>query len=295
MKSLKVAVVFFIIGAVCGTLGGGYMGYKIGSADNSIDRAPVATVVPVQEINRNKPKRAPQTQPAATAATEENAVAPVEAVTEAPAVTAQETVAAENQATEAVVETADETPAAATAEETDASASTETFTIHADEDSDNSVIEWVGYKSLMNQRLSMKGGFMHFDGEITVVDNAPDESYVELTIDLEQIFSENVILTKVLKGEFFFDVAHYPTAHFISSKVEPMDDGKFMVTGNLTMHDTTVGVQFPAVIERRGDKAYAAGEFAIDRTHWNIGYEKFEDFLILNEVFVSFEILADPA
>lgn len=280
MKVFKFSVVFFVLGAVAGICGGGYLGYKIGSVDNSIDHATTATVVPVQEITKTKPKTTPKPTEVAPAITEE---APAE---EAPAETPVEEAPAEAPADEAPVE---ETP---TEEVVATSGSEENFVIG---DNDDSFIEWVGYKSLLGKRLSMKGGFMEFGGTITVVDDSPDESAVELTIDLTELYSENVILTRVLKAEFFFAVDEYPTAEFVSSKVEPLDDGKFMVTGNLTMRGTTVGIQFPAVIERRGDKAYAAAEFTIDRKHWNVGYEEYDGYLIHNEVVVSFEILADPA
>ncbi|NLN91897.1 MAG: YceI family protein, partial [Candidatus Hydrogenedens sp.] len=234
--------------------------------DTTIDHASTAVVVPVQEIPKANPK--PQPKSEAVAAPAEEAVEEVTEVAEA---------------VEEVVEEGVEEAA---------SGAVETFVI---EDNDDSFIEWVGYKSLLGTRLSMKGGFMEFEGTITVVDDAPDESSVELTIDLTELYSENVILTRVLKAEFFFAVDKYPTAHFISSKVEPVEGNEYTVTGNLTMRDKTVGIQFPAVIERRGDQAFASAEFTIDRSHWGVGFDEWEEFVILNEVVLSFEVLANPA
>ena len=272
MRYVKITAIFVlgaIFGGVCGGLGGAWLGYKLGSADTTIDHASTAVVVPVQEIPKAKPKVEPKPEDVAEVVEE---------------------------AAEAAEEVTDELPVEATlaeeVEEAPAAGTVETFTFDGTEDS---FVEWVGYKSLLGTRLSMKGGFMEFEGTITVVDDAPDESSVELTIDLTELYSENVILTRVLKAEFFFAEDKYPTAHFISSKVEPVEGNEYTVTGNLTMRDKTVGIQFPAVIERRGDQAFASAEFTIDRSHWGVGFDEWEEFVILNEVVLSFEVLANPA
>ncbi len=157
----------------------------------------------------------------------------------------------------------------------------------------DSFIEWVGYKTLLGQRISMEGGFANFEGTLVVVDENPDESYVEVIVDMNAIFSENTILTTVLKSDIFFDVDNHKTARFASTKIEETDDG-YLVTGNFTVRGITRGIQFPAVIERRGNNVFAAAEFTIDRKQWNVGYDQYEDSVILTEVVVAFEILAEP-
>ena len=42
-----------------------------------------------------------------------------------------------------------------------------------------------------------------------------------------------------LKGPDFFDVAKFPTMTFKSKKIEAIGEGKFKVTGDLTMHGVT--------------------------------------------------------
>jgi len=159
---------------------------------------------------------------------------------------------------------------------------------------DASEIMWVGYKTVLGQKMSMKGGFANFSGKIVVKDNSPDESYVDVAIDIKSLFSESNILTGVLKTEIFFDAANYPEAKFESSKIEPTADG-YLVTGNLTMRGATKGIQFPAKIERQGDNVYVEAEFKINRKDWNIGYDAYEDAIVLEDVVLSFKILAEPA
>ena len=178
---------------------------------------------------------------------------------------------------------ADATPAAA--------GGTEAFVISPN---DTSELMWVGYKSVLGQRLSMEGGFANFNGEVVVKDNSPAESYVDVTVDINSIFSESSILTTVLKKEMFFDAANHPEAKFQSTKIEPADDGGYLITGNFTMRGVTKGVQFPAKIVRQGENVYVEAEFKINRKDWNVGYDAYEDAVVLEEVVVSFKMLAEP-
>ena len=106
-------------------------------------------------------------------------------------------------------------------------------------------------------------------------------------------FSESTILTTVLKTDIFFNVAQHPEARFASTKIEPAENG-YLVTGNFTMKGVTQGVQFPAVIERRPEGVFVKAEFTIDRKLWDVGYDQYEDSVVLKEVVISFEILAEP-
>lgn len=255
MKSLRNLLIALILGGIIGAAGGGYFGYKLGSADDSIDRATGAGIVEVQQVNR----------PSETSATEA-------------------TTAPDTAATETSTDAASETTTAK------APGGTEAFVISPN---DTSEIMWVGYKKVLGQRLSMEGGFANFSGEVVVKDNAPDESYVDVSVDINSIFSESGILTGVLKKEMFFDVANHPEAKFQSTKIEPTDDG-YLVTGNFTMRGVTKGVQFPAKIVRQDENVYVESEFKINRKDWDVGYDSYEDAVVLEEVVVSFKMLAEP-
>jgi len=246
MRNILIA---FVLGGILGVMAGGYMGYKMGTVDNSIDTAAGAGVIEKQEVVRPPKPAATAAAPADASAAPGNAAAPAAAA-----------------------------------------GNTEEFVISPN---DASELMWVGYKNVLGQRLSMSGGFANFEGKVVVVDNSPDKSYVDVTVDINSIFSESNILTGVLKKEMFFDVANYPQAKFESTKIEPAADG-YMVTGNFTMRGVTKGIQFPAKIERQGENVYVESEFKINRKDWNVGYDSYEDAIVLEEVVVSFKMLAEP-
>lgn len=269
MKWVKLFIVL-VIGGVMGLAVGGYLGYHIGASDQSIDYSPVVKVVPVQEETHST-----HTTPA-----------PVETPEAAPAETPAET--PEAAPAETPAETAPE--AAPVSEAAPSGNVIEEFAITPN---DQSEIMWIGYKTVLGQRISMKGGFANFSGKITVENEDPNKSFVEVTVDTTSIFSENTILTKVLKTDIFFDTAQFTEASFVSTKIEPADNG-YLVTGNFKVKSETKGIQFPAIIERRADGVYVKAEFTIDRKMWNVGYDQFEDSVILKEAVISFEILAEP-
>ncbi len=279
MKFIKILLIF-ALGGVAGLGVGGYLGYHVGSTNQAIKYAPAVGMVPVQEEHR--PAQIPAPKPAADAVPEPAPVA-------TPPVTEELPAAAPDNVPADVPPTA---PAEVTAAEPAvAGGGVEEFNITPN---DQSQIMWVGYKEVAGVQMSMEGGFANFQGKLTVEANDAAKSFVEVLVDMKSIFSSNSILTTVLKSEAFFKTSEFPQARFASTKIEPSDNG-YMVTGNFTMKGVTQGIQFPAVIERRDNGVYAKAEFKVDRKMWDVGYDNYEDSLILKEVVISFEILAEPA
>lgn len=84
-----------------------------------------------------------------------------------------------------------------------------------------------------------------------------------------------------LKGADFFDAAKYPTVKFAITKVEAFDSTKGksllpgatnIVSGNLTIKDSTVNVTFPAIIKVAEGKADLQAKFTVDRASWGLRY-----------------------
>ena len=65
---------------------------------------------------------------------------------------------------------------------------------------------------------------------------------VDVTIDVSTVDTRTPDRDKDLKSDKFFDVEHYPTMAFKSTKVEQAGAGKLKVTGDLTIRGTTKSV-----------------------------------------------------
>lgn len=170
------------------------------------------------------------------------------------------------------------------------------------------------------------------DGSLAVENNQVVGG--NFTIDLNDIDVQDLEgedrdkLTGHLKSEDFFHVEQHPTAEFVITEVKEysaatasaeendnkaikvnneeiseykLENPTHLITGNLTMRDTTLSVTFPARIEVSEDQVTAEAKFNIDRTKWKVSYNDegdpvrvAQDKFIYNTVNVGFDITATP-
>lgn len=107
-----------------------------------------------------------------------------------------------------------------------------------------------------------------------------------------------------LKSADFFDVAKVPTAKFVITKVEPfkgekesslVPDPNFLISGNLTLKDSTLNVTFPAKVAVTATSVTANAKFIIDRTAWGINYKAEgspENWIISKDVEIGLSLSA---
>lgn len=86
---------------------------------------------------------------------------------------------------------------------------------------------------------NVKGEFSKVTGTVTFDEKDPSKSSVNASIDASTIDTRNEQRDGHLKSPDFFDVAKFPTITFKSKKVEKAGEGKYKVTGDLTMHGVT--------------------------------------------------------
>src|SRR5580693_4102751 len=92
---------------------------------------------------------------------------------------------------------------------------------------------------------TVRGGFSNVKGTVILDDADISKSSVDVTIDVSTVDTRTPDRDKDLKSDKFFDVAHYPTMTFKSTKVEQAGAGKLKVTGDLTIRGTTKPVKDP--------------------------------------------------
>lgn len=89
------------------------------------------------------------------------------------------------------------------------------------------------------------GKFMGADGVLLFDELAPEKSSVDVTIKTDGLVSGLDDFNAHLKSKDFLNVAAFPTAHFVSTKVEKVGKNKLKVTGDLTL----VGITKPWVLD----------------------------------------------
>jgi len=95
---------------------------------------------------------------------------------------------------------------------------------------------------------TVRGQFKGVTGTVNWDDQDVGKSTVDVTIDANTVDTGEPKRDADLKSANFFDVAHYPTITFKSTKIEKISAAKMKVTGNLTIR----GVTKPVVLDVEG-------------------------------------------
>src|SRR5436305_13903392 len=86
---------------------------------------------------------------------------------------------------------------------------------------------------------TLRGHFEVLSGQLNIDEAHPENSWVEAEVDAASINTRDPKRDGHLKSPDFFDVEQYPKITFKSTKVEPIGDNEYRVTGDLTMHGVT--------------------------------------------------------
>ncbi|MFN8542745.1 MAG: YceI family protein [Candidatus Binatia bacterium] len=86
---------------------------------------------------------------------------------------------------------------------------------------------------------TVRGDFTKVTGTVKVDDADWTKSVIEATIQAESLNTRVAKRDEHLRGPDFFDVAKFPVITFKSKKIEKAGEGKFKVTGDLTLRGTT--------------------------------------------------------
>lgn len=170
--------------------------------------------------------------------------------------------------------------------------------------------EWVidpGHSSLAFEArhmvvTRMRGRFRSFSGQFHI-DEVPDQSWVEVTIDAASLDTTNATADDSLKSDRFLDVAQFPELHFRSTEVGHIEAARWQVHGDLTIKGVTRPITLDATFEGavatprgvRAKLAFAAsGEF--DRRDYGIDFNvpiPTGGWVVGNRVRIELDVEAD--
>ncbi len=93
--------------------------------------------------------------------------------------------------------------------------------------------------------FSTQAGKWYVNGTINIDKEKPENSKVQATVKIADLITGIPELDKHMLGPLFLDAAKYPTAQFVSNKVEVLSQTSAKVQGTLTLH----GVSKPVILE----------------------------------------------
>ena len=121
------------------------------------------------------------------------------------------------------------------------------------------------------------GTFTDFEGEIHFNPENPAENKAIATIHVNTVNTRNDRRDNHLRSDDFFGAEDFPAMEYESDEWHPMGDGRFHVTGHLTLLGKTYPVEMMVhyLGEVEGNNILRSGwvgQAAIDRTQWGMDY-----------------------
>ena len=126
---------------------------------------------------------------------------------------------------------------------------------------------------------------------------------VNATIDVTSITTRVEKRDEHLKSDDFLDAANHPTMTFVSTSITPAGDGRYHMTGDLTIRGTTRRVTFDLeapsgpITSRGATKIGAAASARINRKDFGVKYHEVMDnggLGVADEVFIQLDVELVP-
>jgi polyisoprenoid-binding protein YceI len=136
----------------------------------------------------------------------------------------------------------------------------------------HSSVEFIGRHLMITK---VRGRFPEVSGAITI-DEVPEQSHVEVEINVATLDTGNAQRDEHLRSPDFFHAEQHPTITFTSTKVKPGKSGTWAVTGDLTVRDVTRPVTLDVDFEGAnaspmGDQRIAFSALSeVDREDWGL-------------------------
>lgn len=133
---------------------------------------------------------------------------------------------------------------------------------------------YVGYRIHKLGLVPVRGHFGRVAGEIVLDLESPEASSATVRVPLASLESGNEGRTETLLSEDFFDAESHPEMRFESRRVRRAGDGRWLVTGGLTIRGMTRTVTCPVAIRAaqgiESPVLVLATRFEIDRKEFGV-------------------------
>lgn len=157
-------------------------------------------------------------------------------------------------------------------------------------DPQSSKLEFTGVQA----GADFKGVFHKFTAAVDFAPDALPASHIDVQIDMNSVDSQDKDRDKTIHGSDVFDVAHYPTAHYVTKSITKTAAG-YSAVGSLTMHGVTKDVPIDFQFAAAGGGATLNGTAKLKRLEFGVGQGDWKSTeWVADLVKVNFSLVLKP-
>lgn len=139
--------------------------------------------------------------------------------------------------------------------------------------------------------VPVDGKFRTFDVTLDLDPKKPETGSVSMHIDMLSASLGVPEADAEMPNSTWFDAAKFPQAVFRSTAIKGLGNGKFVVSGKLTIKGNVRELVVPVAITQSGATSTATGGFVVKRLEFKIGEGEWSDTTVVaNDVQVKFKL-----
>lgn len=139
--------------------------------------------------------------------------------------------------------------------------------------------------------VPVEGHFKRFAAQLAFDPAKPETAKVGFTVDLASATLGVPEADAELPKPAWFNVAKFPQATFVASKVTRTGAGAYRADGKLTIKGVSLPVAVPVTLTQSGTSGTASGQFTIKRLAFGVGGGEWGDTsLVADDVQVRFKL-----
>ena len=140
-----------------------------------------------------------------------------------------------------------------------------------------------------------KGAFQKFSAAVVFAPESLADARFDVQIDLNSLDTKDKDRDKTMRGPDIFDVAHHPTAHYVTKSFSKTAAG-YTAAGALTLHGITKDVPIDFQFISSAGQARIEGTAKLKRLDFGVGQGDWKSTeWVKDEVKVAFSLVLKPA
>ncbi len=144
--------------------------------------------------------------------------------------------------------------------------------------------------------VTVAGKFPKFAIQMVFDPAKPEAAKVNISIDVPSIDAGSKDANDEVVGKQWFNAKAFPSATFVSTGIKALVNGRYEVSGPLTIKGKSLPVVAPLSYKAEGANGVFNGTFTIKRLDYGIGEGPWADIsTVANEVQINFTVVAAPA